>query len=140
MSDCKCDSRTYMLGDGCEVCNPAKSLEYATETIDEQEAEIEHLRAEATRLSSMVDHQRDEAIETERMLRAELAHYKEAATKLSAETYGLEAELTASREREARMRALLQAADVLFAHRCRDCTALNWLDETRAALAEGAQG
>jgi hypothetical protein len=52
----------------------------------------------------------------------------------------LRAELAASREREARMRALLQAADVLFAHHCRDCTAQNWLDDTRAALAEGAQG
>lgn len=40
-------------------------------------------------------------------LRDELAHYKEAATKLSAETYDLEAELTASREREARMRGAL---------------------------------
>lgn len=37
-------------------------------------------------------------------LRAELAHYKQAATKLSAETYDLEAELMDSREREARMR------------------------------------
>ena len=52
----------------------------------------------------------------------------------------LRAELAASREREARMRALLQAADVLFAHHCQDCTAWNWLDDTRAALAEGAQG
>lgn len=45
MSECKCDFRTYMVGDGCEVCNPAKSLEYAKETISEQEAEIERLNA-----------------------------------------------------------------------------------------------
>ena len=83
------------------------------------EIEIRRLRSEVTRLSSMIDHQRDEAIETERMLRTEFA---------------------ASREREARMLALLQAADVLFAHHCQDCTAWNWLDNTRAALAEGAQG
>ena len=36
------------------------------------EIEIRRLRSEVTRLSSMLDHQRDEAIETERMLRAEL--------------------------------------------------------------------
>lgn len=52
----------------------------------------------------------------------------------------LEQELAASPEHEARMRKLLQAAVVLFAHHCHDCTAWNWLDNTRAALAEGAQG
>lgn len=36
-------------------------------------AEIRKLRAESERLSSMIDHQRDEAMEMERMLRAELA-------------------------------------------------------------------
>lgn len=38
---CKCDFRTFMVGDGCDVCNPAKALEYARETIDEQAALIE---------------------------------------------------------------------------------------------------
>lgn len=37
------------------------------------EIEIRRLGSEVTRLSSMIDHQRDEAIETERMLRAELS-------------------------------------------------------------------
>lgn len=32
---CKCDFRTYMLGDGCDICNPAKALEYAREEIQE---------------------------------------------------------------------------------------------------------
>ena len=45
MSACKCDFRTRMVGDGCDVCNPAKSLEYAKETIAEQEAEIERLNS-----------------------------------------------------------------------------------------------
>ena len=45
MSECKCDFRTYMLGDGCEVCNPAKALKYAKGTIADQEAEIARLTA-----------------------------------------------------------------------------------------------
>lgn len=40
---CKCDFRTFMVGDGCDVCNPAKALEYARETIDEQAALIEEM-------------------------------------------------------------------------------------------------
>lgn len=30
---CKCDFRTSMVGDGCDVCNPAQALEYTRETI-----------------------------------------------------------------------------------------------------------
>ena len=40
---CKCDFRTFMVGDGCDVCNPAKALEYARETIDEQAALIQEM-------------------------------------------------------------------------------------------------
>ena len=46
MSECKCDFRTYMVGDGCEVCNPAKALKYAKETIADQSEEIAILRAQ----------------------------------------------------------------------------------------------
>lgn len=42
----------------------------------EAETELAASKAECARLSSMLDHQRDEAIETERMLRAELANYQ----------------------------------------------------------------
>lgn len=86
------------------------------------------------------EHNEDErAAELER-LRAELAHYKEAATKLSAETYDLEAELTASREREARMRELFKRyeaemrADNLIAGMAA------YEDFRDYMLAEGAQG
>lgn len=35
MSECYCNLREKLVGDGCEVCNPAKALEYAKETIEE---------------------------------------------------------------------------------------------------------
>lgn len=40
---CGCSLRGRLIGDGCEVCNPAKALEYATETI----AELKGLVVEA---------------------------------------------------------------------------------------------
>lgn len=51
MSECECDFHTYMVGDGCEVCNPSKALKYAKETIADQEREIESLRAETRKES-----------------------------------------------------------------------------------------
>ena len=38
MSTCKCDMRTKLIGDGCYICNPELYLEYAMETIADQEA------------------------------------------------------------------------------------------------------
>ena len=31
---CKCNMRERLVGDGCEVCNPAKALEYAKDEIE----------------------------------------------------------------------------------------------------------
>jgi hypothetical protein len=47
--ECQCDLRTKLVGDGCEVCNPALALEYAKQTIDDLRAEVEALRAAALR-------------------------------------------------------------------------------------------
>ena len=34
--NCKCDWHSYMVGDGCELCNPEKAAEYAAESKQEQ--------------------------------------------------------------------------------------------------------
>lgn len=41
--NCKCTFREYMLGDGCDECNPKKALSYAYETIEDQRSEIDRL-------------------------------------------------------------------------------------------------
>lgn len=48
--DCTCNFREKMVGDGCEVCNPAKALEYAKETIFPLEAHNDMLLEELGRL------------------------------------------------------------------------------------------
>jgi hypothetical protein len=43
MSKCKCNLREKLVGDGCEVCNPAKALEYAKDTITELESRLHEI-------------------------------------------------------------------------------------------------
>ena len=55
MKECKCTLAQRMVGDGCSVCNPAKALEYADETIAELRAEIKRLHDAATDLLATVE-------------------------------------------------------------------------------------
>lgn len=41
--ECKCDMRTKLVGDGCEVCNPALALDHAKERIAELEKALRKL-------------------------------------------------------------------------------------------------
>lgn len=43
--ECKCNMRERLVGDGCEVCNPAKALEYAKGTIEDTEEALKRTLA-----------------------------------------------------------------------------------------------
>ena len=49
MSECNCDMRTKLTGDGCEICNPIKALEYAKETIEDLTQQLEEAKRDAER-------------------------------------------------------------------------------------------
>lgn len=50
MQGCNCTITQYMAGDGCGVCNPAKALEYARETMADLQAHRDMLAAALRRL------------------------------------------------------------------------------------------
>ena len=54
MSDCKCNLRTRLVGDGCEKCNPQMAIELLNERLDELRAAAdqadEEYREEIARL------------------------------------------------------------------------------------------
>ena len=63
MSECKCDLRTRLVGDGCEQCNPQMTIDLLKEQVQEQAEEIERLRltyAERATLSEVRDVYADE--------------------------------------------------------------------------------
>jgi hypothetical protein len=51
---CKCSLRTALVGDGCDVCNPAQALEYCRENLAEAEAERDKYKALAGELADVL--------------------------------------------------------------------------------------
>jgi hypothetical protein len=43
MSECKCAFQQRLIGDGCEICNPEKALEYAYQTITDLEERLREI-------------------------------------------------------------------------------------------------
>ncbi len=64
-AQCNCSMRTRLVGDGCEKCNPAQTIEYLREGVADLEREVEALLAAAP---SMPAQQDDEALEVLRQL------------------------------------------------------------------------
>ena len=44
MSECKCDLRTKLVGDGCSKCNPQFYIEHLQDALKDEEAETSRLR------------------------------------------------------------------------------------------------
>lgn len=60
MSDCKCDMRTKLVGDGCDVCNPALAVELYKQTIEDLTAERDALAVQCQALRSLLPATRPE--------------------------------------------------------------------------------
>ena len=83
---CKCNFNQRMVGDGCEICNPAQALEYARDRVAELEAEC----AAQERITESLNaswHSKCLRLETENArLRARLATARELLTRYRTQT------------------------------------------------------
>lgn len=42
--ECECNLRTRLVGDGCEHCNPKRTIDFLKAEIDDLRSEVERLR------------------------------------------------------------------------------------------------
>jgi hypothetical protein len=67
LMECKCDMRTKLVGDGCEVCNPGLALDYAKITITDLQDEVAELKKLARLVANGNFNQSDVIAEAKRL-------------------------------------------------------------------------
>ena len=68
MKKCKCSLKTELTGDGCDVCNPALSLDLARERVEELETELTEANAKIAALNQVLAQESRKAADFERLV------------------------------------------------------------------------